>query len=91
MKKDHETRKGPKEGGAPAQPEASIAERRRKKEKLAAEIVKDMIHTSGLGMYIKFLQSASMMANREGKKVTWDHFVIANDIIAKLSRTSKEE
>lgn len=52
----------------------------------AAEVVKDMIHTSGLGMYIKFLQSACMMAAREKKKVSWDHFIQANDIIAKLSR-----
>jgi DNA transposition AAA+ family ATPase len=58
---------------------------------IAAEVVKDMIHTSGLGMYIKFLQSASMMAGRDGKKATWDHFVQANDIIAKLSRSSKED
>jgi DNA transposition AAA+ family ATPase len=53
---------------------------------IAAEVVKDMILTSGLGMYIKFLQSASMMAGREGRKPSWDHFVQAHDIIAKLSR-----
>jgi DNA transposition AAA+ family ATPase len=52
----------------------------------SAEVIKDMIHTSGMGMYIKFLQSANMMASREGKKISWDHFVQANDIIAKLSR-----
>lgn len=58
-------------------------------EGLAAEIVKDMIHTSGLGMYIKFLQSAAMMAGREKKKTTWDHFIQAHDIIAKLSRKAE--
>lgn len=51
----------------------------------AAEVVKDMIHTSGLGMYIQFLQSASTLAGRQGKKLNWDHFVQAHDIIAKLS------
>jgi DNA transposition AAA+ family ATPase len=56
---------------------------------IAAEVLKDMIHTSGLGMYIKFLQSAAMMASRESKRVTWDHFVQAHDIIAKLSRQER--
>ena len=60
-------------------------------EGIAAEVVKDMIHSSGLGMYIKFLQSAGMMANREGKKLTWDHFVQAHDIIARLSQNKREE
>jgi len=53
---------------------------------IAADVVKDMIHTSGLGMYIKFLQSACVMAAKEKKPVSWDHFVQAHDIIAKLSR-----
>jgi DNA transposition AAA+ family ATPase len=57
---------------------------------IAAEVVQDQIHTSGLGMYIKFLQSAGMMANREGKKLTWDHFVQAHDIIARLSQKREE-
>jgi DNA transposition AAA+ family ATPase len=57
---------------------------------IAAEVVKDMIHTSGLGMYIKFLSSAGMLANREGRKLTWDHFVQAHDIIARLSQKREE-
>lgn len=60
-------------------------------EGAAYEVVKDMIHTSGLGMYIKFLQSASRMASKEEKKLSWDHFVQAHDIIAKLSRQRKED
>jgi DNA transposition AAA+ family ATPase len=55
---------------------------------IAAEVVKDMIHSSGLGMYIKFLQSAAHMASRENKRVTWDHFVAAHDIIARLSKSA---
>jgi DNA transposition AAA+ family ATPase len=51
----------------------------------ALEIIHDMIHTSGLGMYIKFLNSASTLAKNEGKKLNWDHFVNAHDIIARLS------
>jgi DNA transposition AAA+ family ATPase len=58
---------------------------------IAQEVVKEMIHTSGLGMYIKFLQSAAMMSNREGKRLTWDHFIQAHDIIAKLSHSRKED
>lgn len=57
---------------------------------IALEVVKDMIHTSGLGMYIKFLSSAGMLANREGRKLTWDHFVQAHDIIARLSQKREE-
>jgi DNA transposition AAA+ family ATPase len=55
-------------------------------EGLAADVVKDMILTSGLGMYIKFLQSATMLAGKDRKKPTWDHFVQAHDIIASLSQ-----
>lgn len=52
----------------------------------AAEIVKDMIHVSGLGKFVKFLQAASSLASKEGKRLSWDHYVRAHDIIAKLSR-----
>jgi DNA transposition AAA+ family ATPase len=52
----------------------------------AAEVVKDMIHQSGLGMYVKFLQSAHLMASRAQKPISWDHYIQAADIIAKLSR-----
>jgi DNA transposition AAA+ family ATPase len=57
---------------------------------IAADVVRDQIHSSGLGMFIKFLQSAAMMANKESKKVTWDHFVQAHDIIARLSPKREE-
>jgi DNA transposition AAA+ family ATPase len=50
----------------------------------ALEIIKDMIHTSGLGMYVKFLQAAVRIASKEKKKVSWSHFVLAHDLIKKL-------
>lgn len=43
MKKEHEARKKPKQGEASPPTESSIAERRRKKEKIAAEIVKELL------------------------------------------------
>lgn len=52
----------------------------------ALEVVKEMLHSSGLGMYMKFLQAAAQMANRQGKKTTWDHFVQAYDVINRLSQ-----
>lgn len=52
---------------------------------IALEVIRDMINRSGLGMYIKFLQSASVMANRQKRKLCWDHFVQAHDIMEKLS------
>jgi len=48
-------------------------------------IIRDMIYRSGLGMYIKYLQAAARMAGKEKRKLTWDHFVQAHDLIAKLS------
>lgn len=50
------------------------------------ELIKVMIRRSGLGMYVKFLQAASSMANKEKQKLSWDHFIAAHDIIAKLSQ-----
>ena len=44
-----------------------------------------MIHKSGLGMYVKYLQAANRMAGKEQKKLTWEHFIQAHDIIQKLS------
>jgi hypothetical protein len=52
----------------------------------AEEVIKDMIHSSGLGKYVKFLQAATRMAKKEGKKMCWAHFVRAHDIIARLSK-----
>lgn len=52
---------------------------------LGLEVVKEMLHTSGLGMVVKYLQNAARMASREDKKLSWDHFVQAHDIIQKLS------
>ena len=52
----------------------------------SAEVVKDMIHRSGLGKYVKFLQAATRMAKKDNKKVSWDHFIRAHDIIARLSK-----
>ncbi|MBN1671185.1 MAG: AAA family ATPase [Kiritimatiellae bacterium] len=52
----------------------------------AQEIIKEMIHKSGLGMYVKYLQAAARMAGQEKKRLTWDHFVQTHDIIAKLSK-----
>lgn len=52
----------------------------------AQEMIKEMIHTSGLGMYVQFLQAGNTMAANEDKKVTWEHVVRAHDIIARLSQ-----
>ncbi len=43
MKKQQKPRKQPTEGAASPKPESPIAERRRKKEKIAAEIVKELL------------------------------------------------
>lgn len=48
------------------------------------EIIKDMIHKSGLGMYIKFLQASSRLASRRDEDLEWRHFGQAYNIIRKL-------
>jgi hypothetical protein len=42
VKKEHESKKKPQEGETPAKSESSIVERRRKKEKIAAEVAKEL-------------------------------------------------
>jgi len=48
------------------------------------EIIKDMIHKSGLGMYIKFLQASSRLASKREEPLDWSHFIHAYNIIRKL-------
>lgn len=55
----------------------------------AAAICDDMIHSSGLGMLVKYLQAANRMAGKQKKPLTWDHFVAAHDLFAKLSAGGK--
>jgi DNA transposition AAA+ family ATPase len=51
----------------------------------AADIITQMLKQSGLGQYVKFLQSASNLAAKQKMEMSWDHFVIAYDVIQKLS------
>lgn len=50
-----------------------------------AEIIRDMLKRSGMGQYVKYLQSASNLANKQKKQLSWDHFVIAYDMVQQLS------
>ena len=52
----------------------------------AKDIVQDMLHTSGLGMFVKFLQNAAAYAANKKQKLTWDHFVQAYAIVRKLGK-----
>lgn len=49
------------------------------------DLIRTMLQRSGLGMYVKFLQAASSMANKQQVDLEWTHFVKAHDIIARLS------
>ena len=51
----------------------------------AAAIVHAMLKRSGLGQYVKFLQLASNLAANQKKQMSWDHFITAHDVVAKLS------
>ena len=51
----------------------------------ARELMKTIIHESGLGKFVKFLQAASRYSNKTKTKLDWKHFVHAHDAFAKLS------
>lgn len=54
-------------------------------------IIREMVATSGLGMYVKFLQAGNSFADRADQTMTWDHFVDAYSIIKRASLPSKSE
>ena len=54
-------------------------------DSLEYDIIKSMLQHSGLGMYVKFLQAASSMANKQQAKLEWKHFIKTHDILARLS------
>jgi len=56
---------------------------------IAEEIISKMTKYSGLGQYVKFLQSASNLAANQKKPLSWDHFVQSYDIINSLSTPTK--
>lgn len=59
-------------------------------EGVASEIVSTMLKRSGLGQYVKFLQSASNLASNQKKAMSWDHFVQSYDLVQQLS-TGKQD
>jgi DNA transposition AAA+ family ATPase len=54
-------------------------------EGIAADVVDGMLKACGLGQYVKFLQSASNLAAKQKKPMSWDHFVMAYDVVRKLN------
>lgn len=50
------------------------------------ETIRDMLHQSGLGMYIKFLQLAHGVAVSRKEDLAWSHFVQAHNNMQALSR-----
>jgi len=56
----------------------------------ALNIIDAMLIKSGLGQYVKFLQQASNLATNQKKALTWDHFVMAYDVIQSLSNSKRK-
>ncbi len=54
-------------------------------EGAAYDVIKDMLYTSGLGMFIQFLHAGATLASKQDKAMSWEHFIQAHDIINKLS------
>ena len=50
-----------------------------------AESIRQMLKASGLGMYVKYLQSAHVLAAGRGEKPTWDTFAAVCDGMAALA------
>ena len=50
-----------------------------------AESIRQMLKASGLGMYVKYLQSAHVLATGRGEKPTWDTFAAVCDGMAALA------
>jgi DNA transposition AAA+ family ATPase len=51
----------------------------------AAQLVDDILGKHGLGKLIRFMQAGSRMARKQGRPLSWKHFVSAHDIIKRLS------
>jgi DNA transposition AAA+ family ATPase len=50
----------------------------------AAEIIERITKDHGLKRYVLFLKSGKILAGSESRRMTWDYFIRAHDIIAKL-------
>ena len=50
-----------------------------------AESIRQMLKASGLGMYVKYLQSAHVLAAGRGEKPAWDTFAAVCDGMAALA------
>jgi DNA transposition AAA+ family ATPase len=51
------------------------------------EMIKEMLRSSGIGKFFKFLQYAYGLAGTEGKPLAWEHFKTAYRSVAALSVT----
>lgn len=49
------------------------------------DTIRSMLKTSGLGMYVKYLQSAHVLATSRSEKPTWDTFAAVHDGMAALA------
>lgn len=55
------------------------------------KVIREMVSTSGLGMYVKFLQAGSRLAEKRKETMIWDHFIDAFVIIQQASQPTKKE
>jgi DNA transposition AAA+ family ATPase len=59
-------------------------------EDTAGELVRDLVHSSGLKAYTTFLRAAGKVAENRKEKLAWSHFVDAHDMIQKLSEGGRK-
>lgn len=55
-------------------------------------VIRDMVYSSGLGMYVKFLQAGHRLAAKAQQTMTWEHFLNAHALISRAMKpTTKDE
>ena len=54
-------------------------------------IIKDMVYSSGLGMFLKFLQAGHRMAAKASEQMTWEHFMNAQALIARAMKPNQKD
>jgi len=54
-------------------------------------VIRDMVFSSGLGMFLKFLQAGHRMAHKASEVMTWNHFMNAHALISRAMKPNPRD
>ncbi len=54
-------------------------------------VIKEMVYSSGLGMFLRFLQAGHRMAHKAGLAMTWAHFLDAHALIERAMKPTRKD